>query len=343
MAKTLKIPGQRNLELGPYTLTTTGLNVRGRPSFEQHQQVGAFIQRTYQASGFWLADWLRYGESREDWNDRLTQAVETTGLTLKTLKNMRAVAAIPPSRRRDDVEFSMHADVAALPADEQTAWLERAAEEGWTRQELRLNLKASKRARIISGRAVLRGKFRVVYADPPWLYGDRPPSGSGAIDHYPGMTIDQMCELPVLAHLERDAVLFMWVTAPLLLQNPGPREVIEAWGFEPKTGLVWDKVLSAGGHYVAVKHEHLIIATRGSCTPDRPTPQPDSVQTIRRSDEHSAKPEEFRQMIEKLYEGPYLELFGRQPRKGWSVFGNDARLWAQQAEEVADGQLPADH
>jgi N6-adenosine-specific RNA methylase IME4 len=128
-------------------------------------------------------------------------------------------------------------------------------------------------------------------------------------------------------------VLFMWVTAPLLLQNPGPREVIESWGFEPKTGIVWDKVLSAGGHYVAVKHEHLIICTRGSCTPDRPTPQPDSVQTIRRDGEHSEKPREFRQLIEKLYDGPYLELFARSTAPGWTVFGNDARLWAEQAEE----------
>jgi N6-adenosine-specific RNA methylase IME4 len=80
--------------------------------------------------------------------------------------------------------------------------------------------------------------------------------------------------------------------------------VIEAWGFEYKTGAVWDKVLHNFGHYVSIRH--LLIATRGSCTPDRPTPMIDSVQTIRRGDVHSAKPEEFRQMIERLYDGPYL-------------------------------------
>ena len=128
-----------------------------------------------------------------------------------------------------------------------------------------------------------------------------------------------------------------WVTAPMLLENPGPREVIEAWGFKPKTGIVWDKVLHNWGHYVGVYHEHLIIATRGSCMPDVPTPLPDSVQVIRRSGEHSEKPEFFRkEIIERLYTtGPRLELFGRRPVEGWSVFGNDARLW--QKEMAATG------
>jgi N6-adenosine-specific RNA methylase IME4 len=145
------------------------------------------------------------------------------------------------------------------------------------------------------------------------------------------MTIAEICKVPVEAHSRPDAVLFLWVTAPLLLQQPGPREVIEAWGFTPKTGIVWDKVLGNFGHYVHACHEHLIIATRGSCLPDRPTPQPDSVQTIRRGDVHSQKPEEFRKLIEQLYDGPYLELFGSERVEGWSVFGNDARLWAREA------------
>ena len=87
--------------------------------------------------------------------------------------------------------------------------------------------------------------------------------------------------------------------------------------------LVWDKVAHNYGHYVSVRHEHLLICTRGSCTPDQPTPMPDSVVTIRRSEAHSEKPEEFRALIDRLYPlGPRLELFGRRPVKGWAVFGN---------------------
>jgi len=214
-------------------------------------------------------------------------------------------------------------------------WLDRAEMEGWTERELRLEIAASRRRKVIAGQAVLRGMYRVIYADYPWPYGDRPPSGSGAQQHYPGMPIDEGCKLPVAAHAMTNAVLFFWVTAPYLYHatdnlTPDAFRLVRAWGFTPKTGMVWDKVLSAGGHYVAVKHEHLIIATRGSCLPDRPVPMPDSVQTVRRDGEHSEKPPEFRKLIEQLYDGPYLELFGREKVSGWDVFGNDARLWTEQ-------------
>lgn len=317
--------------IGCYTLTATGLEVCGRPSFDEHLGVSDFVHRAHRASGFWMADLLRYGDSRQDWQDRLSQATDATGLSEKTLKNIRSVGAIDPSRRRDGVEFSVHAEVAGLPPEEQSHWLERAEAEGWGQRDLRLNLRAARRARIIEGQATLIGQYRTIYADPPWVYGNRPPSGSGAEAHYPGMTIEALCKLPVAVHARPNAVLFLWVTAPMLFENPGPREVMEAWGFVPKTGIVWDKVRHNFGNYVSVRHEHLIIATRGSCVPDRPTPMIDSVLTEQPDGEHSAKPESFRAVIERLYDGPYLELFGRTRHADWDVFGNDARLWTDEA------------
>jgi N6-adenosine-specific RNA methylase IME4 len=102
-----------------------------------------------------------------------------------------------------------------------------------------------------------------------------------------------------------------------------------AWGFNYKTNLIWDKVDHNFGNYVSVRHEHLLIATRGSCTPDRPTPMIDSVQTERQQGIHSAKPESFRKILERLYDGPYLELFARERVDGWDAFGNDSKLWAE--------------
>jgi len=325
-------PAIQPIVIGCYTLSATGLVVRGRPSFGEHEGVGDFIKRAHRSSGFWLADWLRYGESRDDWRSRLSQAVDATGLSEKTLKNVRAVGAMPLSRRRDDVEFGQHAEVAGLEADEQRHWLTQAAEQGWDRRELRLHIRASKRAKVIDGQAVLEGMFRVIYADPPWIYGDRQPSGSSSAAHYPGMTIFDLEVLPVKAHALPDSVLFMWTTAPLLLQNPGPREVGEAWGYTYKQQIVWDKVDGTYSHYTGGNHEILTIWTRGRCLPDLPTDLPDSVQVHRKTREHSAKPEAFRRLIEKHWtRGPYLELFGREPIPGWTVFGNDARLWAQEA------------
>lgn len=319
--------------IGGFTLTSQGMETRGRPSFMEYEAVGEFIRYAHQRAGWWLADWLRYGDTRDDWRERLSQAIDSTGLSEKTLKNVRAIGAIDASiRRPDTVDFSLHGEVAGMTPADQVQWLDRAESNGWTHRELRLEIRASKRRKIIDGQALLEGMFRVIYADPPWLYGDRPPSGSGAQQHYPGMTIEALCKLPVAAHSLPDAVLFLWTTAPMILENPGPREVIEAWGFKPKTGIVWDKVRHGFGHYVEVRHEHLIIATRGSCVPDRPTPMFPSVQVERRSDVHSEKPASFRTMIERLYDGPYLELFARQPVAGWSCFGNDARLWAEEAQ-----------
>ncbi len=134
------------------------------------------------------------------------------------------------------------------------------------------------------------------------------------------MTIEQLCALRVKDLVERNAVLFLWVPAPMLMTC---REVIEAWGFTYKAAFVWDKVVHNFGHCVSVRHEHLLICTRGHCTPDRPTPMMDSVVSIRRSRVHSEKPEEFRKIIGKMYPfGRRLELFGRRRANGWTVWGD---------------------
>ncbi|MDD5487032.1 MAG: MT-A70 family methyltransferase [Dehalococcoidales bacterium] len=165
----------------------------------------------------------------------------------------------------------------------------------------------------------LEGKYRVIYADPPWKYGDeRDGSTTGATDHYPTMSIAELCDLPVADIAEDNAVLFLWTTSPLLEDS---FKVINAWGFRYKSSFVWDKIKHNMGHYNSVRHEFLLICTRGSCTPDV-VKLYDSVQAIERT-EHSKKPEEFRAIIDTLYtHGNKIELFARQPADGWEVWGN---------------------
>lgn len=327
-------PRIKPITIGCYTLHATGITVRGRPSFGEHEGVGDFIKRAHKASGFWLADWLRYGDERSDWKARLSQAVDATDLSEKTLKNVRAVGAMRV--RREDVDFGNHAELAALSEREQERWLEKCATEGWDRRELRLHLRVARRAKVIEGQAVLEGMYRVIYSDNPWIYDDRQPSGSSSGAHFPGMTIEEQCKLPVGAHALPNSVLFMWVTAPLILSNPGPREVGEAWGFTYKQQRIWDKVDGTHSYYTGGNHEILTIWTRGSCTPDLPTDLGDSIEIVRKSREHSAKPEAFRDWIMKHWTtGPYLELFGRHRVPGWTVWGNDARLWPTQTAQQA--------
>jgi len=97
--------------------------------------------------------------------------------------------------------------------------------------------------------------------------------------------------------------------------------VIKAWGFKYKASFVWDKIKHNMGHYNSVRHEFLLVCTCGNCTPDS-NKQYDSVQNIERN-EHSEKPKEFVDIINDLYKhGNRIELFSRNLREGWDIWGN---------------------
>lgn len=168
------------------------------------------------------------------------------------------------------------------------------------------------------------GKFRVIYADPPWKYD----SGGPGIDqygpaerHYPSMSISELCAMDVKSRAADDAVLFLWVTSPMLAEC---WEVILAWGFIYKASFIWNKIRHNYGHYNSVRHELLLVCTKGSCVPDNNTLL-NSVVSIQRG-EHSEKPEEFRRMIEVMYKGDErtrLEIFARKKILGWTCYGNE--------------------
>lgn len=180
-------------------------------------------------------------------------------------------------------------------------------------------------------------RFRTVIADVPWHYvyfsGDNGvPCREGlARDRYPTMPTAEICALG--AHLapvlHRDCTMLFWATWPKLADAV---RVIEAWGFEPKTGLPWLKMSRAGcprvglGYHAQSCSEPLLIATQG--TPGVPKPGRRPVGVIFNPiGEHSAKPDAQYDLAEG-YSPPYLELFARPddglfpPRKGWWRAGN---------------------
>jgi N6-adenosine-specific RNA methylase IME4 len=171
----------------------------------------------------------------------------------------------------------------------------------------------------VHGTPELDGKYRVIYADPPWAYGDKLTEGYGpAENHYPTMTLAEICDLPIKDIAEDNAVLFLWVTSPMLEDS---FEVIRAWGFDYKTSFVWDKIKHNMGHYNSVRHELLLVCTKGSCLPDSKKLY-DSVVSEERT-EHSKKPELFRAIIDDLYpHGGRVELFARSTAPGWETWGN---------------------
>lgn len=166
--------------------------------------------------------------------------------------------------------------------------------------------------------------FRVVCADPPWSFGDKLPGASrGAEKNYAVMTVEDICRL-ALPPISENALLFLWRVSS---QPEEALRVVRAWGFVPKTEIVWLKKTANGkrwfgmGRIVRAEHETCIVAKRGRVDV--------LAKNIRSTFEaasgtHSEKPECFyTDIVEKLSEGPYLELFARRTRSGWVTLGNE--------------------
>lgn len=188
-------------------------------------------------------------------------------------------------------------------------------------------------------------KYSVIYADPPWQYNNKSVQG-GAEHHYPTMPVKNICALPVSEIAEDDALLFMWVTFPTLIDA---FKVIEAWGFKYKTlGFAWIKTnrrqdLSQTsflptdtiddffgiGHYTKSNCEVCLIATRGKAKKLVASKNIASTIIAPRG-RHSAKPAEARERIERLvHDGlAKVELFCREPAEGWDVWGNEVESTA---------------
>jgi len=166
-----------------------------------------------------------------------------------------------------------------------------------------------------------KGKYNVIYADPPWKY-EHPPMGDSnrSIErHYPTLELEKIKSMQIPA--AEDSVLFIWATAPKLAEVI---EVINAWGFNYRTCCIWDKKIIGMGYWFRNRHELLLVATKGDFPPPPVESRPPSVYEERRG-EHSRKPDYFYQMIEKMYpNGKYLELFARRKwNDKWTVWGNE--------------------
>lgn len=164
-------------------------------------------------------------------------------------------------------------------------------------------------------------RYPVIYADPPWRYEHSRTESREIENQYPTMTLEEICELPVDKVAAPDAVLLMWATSPKLAEA---LQVVTSWGFTYRTNMVWDKEVIGMGYYARQQHELLLICTRGKLPVPEPASRPRSVFRERRG-KHSAKPAAFYTLIEDMYpEFDKIELFCRNPRPGWAVWGNQS-------------------
>ena len=176
-------------------------------------------------------------------------------------------------------------------------------------------------------------KPRVILADCAWSFKTFSKKGEGksAQRHYPCMTIDEMCAIPVADWAADDCALFFWATWPFIFQA---ERVIKAWGFK-FSGLAWEwikfnpvtgKYAFGGGFGTRKNLEPCLLARRG-----RPLlksrSERDMIFAPRR--EHSRKPEEQYQKIMNMFDGPYLEMFATQQYPGWSTWAPQAHAWRE--------------
>lgn len=197
------------------------------------------------------------------------------------------------------------------------------------------------------------GPFGAILADPPWRFETWSPNGRdrSADQHYlqtckrwgaaegafATIPLDALCSLPVADCAAPDCALFLWACCPML---PEALAVIDAWGFTYKTvAFSWMKANMDGSPYMGLGYwtranaELCLLATRG--TPKRINADvPQAIYERRR--EHSRKPDCVHNRIERLVAGPYLELFGRQSRPGWVVWGNEATKFDRSDELPID-------
>jgi len=170
-------------------------------------------------------------------------------------------------------------------------------------------------------------QYGVIYADPPWHFNTWSAKGRGrtADAWYDTMSLADIKAMPVMDYAARDCVLLMWAIDPML---HCALEVISAWGFKYKTvWFYWVKINKDGspfmglGHWTRLNPEQCLLATRGH--PHRLNADVRKLITSSRR-EHSRKPEEAYGRIERLVAGPYIELFSREERPGWSSLGNQS-------------------
>lgn len=173
-------------------------------------------------------------------------------------------------------------------------------------------------------------RFGCVLADPPWDYGNKQPTErprpcvlrgehpASANHYYKTMPLSEIMAMPVHEIAEKDSVLFMWATVPLM---PEAFRVMDAWGYSYKTMLTWEKENGSGmGYWFRGVTEHVLFGVRGNVKAFR-----SPVKNLLRNKvgRHSTKPQQFHEIIESVTpQMDRVELFARYERPGWIAWGN---------------------
>ena len=213
----------------PGTVTRVGWVPPKQLSVQDWLKCGQAFDLVEGAAQWWKGDWWKEGETRKYGDGE--ELAKRAGVNYETIKQLASVSrAYELCVRTHNLSFAHHLIAMTAPDKDRLRWLKRAEENGWTTAQLRKEITDWKRGisrKSLQLTASAAGLATLLLADPPWQYSNSGLAGA-AEEHYPTMSTDEICAMPVKDIVADEAVLFLWATNPML---PDAMRVIEEWSF----------------------------------------------------------------------------------------------------------------
>jgi N6-adenosine-specific RNA methylase IME4 len=227
------------------------------------------------------------------------------GVSHDTISRIETIAKKAP----DDVKTKLRAgEMSINEAYKKVKQIEKAE---------KIEAEISKAKEVIESLAPMEGKYGVIVIDPPWQYEKR----NNDITHrgrcpYPTMTTEELCKMKL--PMNDDCIVWLWTTNAFMHES---FHVLDAWGLTPKTILTWVKDRMGLGDWLRGKTEHCILAVKG-----KPMINLTNETTVLNAStrEHSRKPDEFYELVRNLCPGKRLEIFAREKREGFDIYGAES-------------------
>ena len=247
-----------------------------------------------------------------------TQIIEEAGFSQKQVERFQTMAAHPEIVEKAKAEARENDDIVSRSLVLNMVKEQKRAEKEEKREEQRQE--NAEKIEELATPLDAQGLFQTIVIDPPWDWGDEGDVNQfgRAKPDYHTMPIEDIEALPVGKIADKNCHLYLWVTNRSL---PKAFRLIEAWGFRYITCLTWVKPSIGMGNYFRGSTEQILFAVKGS----QPLKRKDVGTHFEapRGKGHSAKPDEFYSLVESCSYAPYIDIFGRKERDGWSVWGEN--------------------